>query len=71
MIKNPIKRQSEDVKLPCGDTKVEITENQGLDVTGGTFSEGTISITLSVYMGNDGKVCTWTVECQNNCSHKK
>lgn len=70
MIKNPIKRQNSNIKLPCGDTNVEITENQGLDVTGGTFSPGTISISLSAYMGNNGKVCTWTVECQSNCSKK-
>lgn len=68
MIKNPIKRQNSNVELPCGDTKVEISENQGLDVNGGTFSNGTISITLSAVLGNDGKVCTWTVECQSNCN---
>ena len=67
MIKNPIKRQNLNAELPCGNAALEITENQGLDVTGGTFSDGTISITLSAYMGNKGKVCTWTCECQNNC----
>lgn len=31
---------------------------------------GTVAVTytlLSYYMGNKGYVCTWTVECQNNC----
>lgn len=68
MIKNPIRRLTESTELPCGDAAVEIKENQGLDVNGGTFSNGTISITLSVALGNDGQVCTWTVECQENCS---
>ncbi|GKU26676.1 plantaricin C family lantibiotic [Clostridium folliculivorans] len=69
MIKDPIRRyQESSTELPCGDVNYEISENQGLDVTGGTFSGGTISITLSVYMGNKGSVCTWTIECQSNCS---
>ncbi len=67
MIKDPILRKSSN-SLPCGDVNFEISENQGLDITGGTFSGGTISITLSVILGNQGAVCTWTVECQSNCS---
>lgn len=71
MIKDPIARfNSREKELPCGDVNFEINENQGLDVVGGTLSGGSISITLSLALGNDGYVCTWTVECQNNCSNK-
>lgn len=43
---------------------VESMEN----ISGGTFAGGTIDLTLSYILGNKGWVCTWTCECQSNCS---
>lgn len=38
------------------------------NISGGTFKGGTIDLTISYWLGNKGWVCTWTYECQSNCS---
>lgn len=68
MIKNPIKRQNTNTELPCGDIKFEITENQGLDISGGTMDYCNWQNVTAAIMGDNGHLCTWTVECQKNCS---
>lgn len=37
---------------------------------GGTITVGIAYGVFSYYLGNKGYVCTWTVECQDNCRKK-
>lgn len=33
-----------------------------------TLAQGPLGCVASWVLGNNGKVCTWTVECMNNCN---
>jgi hypothetical protein len=49
---------------------LEEIEDQDLSVTGGTSTTTIIIATVAVCsdaLGNHGRICTATVECQNNC----
>lgn len=79
MSKNPILRRKlgEKTNNICGDVLEEIKQNNEIveaiedEVSGGdwvtTLVQGTIGCLGSWVLGNPGKICTWTVECQNNC----
>ncbi len=65
VLKNKMMLQND---LIVGDVMEEI---EGNEVAGG-FKWGTLLTTSICYvgsyaLGNPGQVCTWTVECQNNC----
>ncbi|MCB2356540.1 plantaricin C family lantibiotic [Clostridium estertheticum] len=75
MIKNPIMRTKlhQIEEFPCGDLFEEINENSmTMDAVNGggwvsTILQGTVGCLASYALGNQGKICTWSVECQNNC----
>lgn len=62
MLKNPVLRfkYSMDEHNPAGDLLVEVTEQDfASNISGGYDSEG---------LGNQGKYCTLTRECQRICN---
>lgn len=50
-------------KNPAGDLLEELTETEMELLSGG----GCPWWNVSCHMGNDGKICTYTYECVNNC----
>lgn len=80
MSKNPILRKKIGGSKNnfSGDIYEEISQNNEIvdaiteEVSGGgwvtTFVQGTVGCLASWVLGNPGKICTWTVECQGNCN---
>lgn len=73
LLKNPILRNKLGVasENPAGNALEEIQEH---DVSGalswGTLLTGLACLGASYVLGDKGQVCTWTVECQNNCRNQ-
>lgn len=72
-LKSPVIRSKVQCELadPCSNVLEEIKEHEECSIAGGTmlttkgYHDG--YIIASALLGNKGKVCTATVECQNNC----
>ena len=66
LIKDPVlKAKIKNIQAnPSGDAIAELTE-QDLNALAGA---GVTAAGLSSYLGNKGKYCTITKECQNNCN---
>jgi len=68
-LKNPYYRTHHDV-LPIENPLVELKEDEMLQagaVDLSPFITGLLCLAASYYLGNDGYVCTLTVECQRSC----
>jgi hypothetical protein len=64
-------KQPEALVDPSVSVLEEIADHAA-DVSGGTLPLGpnfTIADVASWALGNQGALCTWTVECQSNCNH--
>ncbi|NFA60701.1 plantaricin C family lantibiotic [Clostridium botulinum] len=62
MLKNPVLRNkfSNNEENPAGDLLVEVSEQDfSLNISGGYDSKG---------LGNTGKRCSWSRECQRLCN---
>lgn len=71
-LKNPVLRNKVQCELvdPCSNVLEEIKEHEECSIAAGTGTMPTCTYwynVTSVVLGNKGKVCTATVECQNNC----
>lgn len=75
MERNPILRKNKEDRV-LGTTGLEEVKNNVEfieNLSGGnniwvSVIQGAAGCVASWVLGNKGKVCTWTVECQNNCS---
>lgn len=73
-LKNPYYRHlnNVNVNLPVENPLKELTEDE-MSMFGGAAEPRTVSINsadyimYSLHLGNNGYVCTYTVECQKNC----
>ncbi|WP_280771571.1 plantaricin C family lantibiotic [Salipaludibacillus daqingensis] len=63
--KNPENRAVENVQVanPAGDVMDELSDQESDMVVGGCRWYN-----ISCRLGNDGRFCTLTVECQRNCN---
>lgn len=75
MGRNPILRENNEEQFLGTSGLEEINNNVEFieTLSGGnsvfvTISQGPLGCLASYVLGNKGKVCTWTVECQNNCN---
>ena len=75
MERNPILREKMQEQVLGVSGLEEVKNNVELieNISGGnnvwvTIVQGAAGCLASWVFGNQGKVCTWTVECQNNCS---
>ena len=79
-LKNPYYRHLNniDADLPVENPLKELTEDEmGMfgsgaaeprTITANPATWGVDYIKLSIHLGNNGNICTYTVECQKNCN---
>jgi hypothetical protein len=75
MERNPILRKKMEEQVLGRSGLEEVKQNVEFieNLSGGnnawvTILQGPLGCVASWVFGNKGKVCTWTVECQNNCN---
>ncbi|MCM2139855.1 plantaricin C family lantibiotic [Vagococcus fluvialis] len=75
MERNPILREKKQQQFLSTSGLEEVNQNIEFieNLSGGnnvwvTILQGVVGCVASWAVGNKGKVCTWTVECQKNCS---